>query len=418
MLLAVAAVTVAGTGAFFSDTETSTGNVFTAGAIDLFINHSAASYNGYDCETCGIVLYSGDGENTVVNGTSTELTSFPFPAETVANPHSNWDTHTTAQWIWASDSTLVGDDGSDGNDTIYEFERSFNWNGPVGNINFNLDVGADNEYVIYLNGTQVGTGAGYSNIDSTLFSNNLQNGANTLSFVVTNNYNANYPNSNTPTANPGGLLYHISIERDDCSVDDLPDYMSNYQTYCELWESKNLSNESFFNFTDVKPQDEGTNRISMTVEDNESYLCLAITNKENLEHNLNNAEAAANDTTPSQGELGDFLQVMGWYSDSNGNTNGTAFGPVSVNDLGAIAYADSQNGTPANPGDTQYLETAWCLGDLTDDGNGDFTCDGNVVDINQTQTDEFNADLQFHAIQTRNNSDFLCADYLSNSTPD
>ncbi|MDP3985817.1 MAG: TasA family protein [Candidatus Veblenbacteria bacterium] len=45
---AVAAVVVAGTGAFFSDTETSTGNVFTAGAIDLTVD-SEQHYNGNVC---------------------------------------------------------------------------------------------------------------------------------------------------------------------------------------------------------------------------------------------------------------------------------------------------------------------------------------------------------------------------------
>src|SRR3989344_1833379 len=45
MIAAVAVVAVGATGAFFSDTETSTGNTFTAGAIDLGIdNHSY--YNG------------------------------------------------------------------------------------------------------------------------------------------------------------------------------------------------------------------------------------------------------------------------------------------------------------------------------------------------------------------------------------
>lgn len=41
----VAAVSISATGAFFSDTETSAGNVFTAGAIDLKID-SKATYNG------------------------------------------------------------------------------------------------------------------------------------------------------------------------------------------------------------------------------------------------------------------------------------------------------------------------------------------------------------------------------------
>ena len=48
MLVFVAAIVAGGTGAFFSDTETSTGNVFTAGAIDLTVD-SQQHYNGMVC---------------------------------------------------------------------------------------------------------------------------------------------------------------------------------------------------------------------------------------------------------------------------------------------------------------------------------------------------------------------------------
>lgn len=48
MLVVVGAAAVASTGAFFSDTETSTGNTFTAGAIDLQID-SEQHYNGNVC---------------------------------------------------------------------------------------------------------------------------------------------------------------------------------------------------------------------------------------------------------------------------------------------------------------------------------------------------------------------------------
>lgn len=48
MIVFAAAVVAGGTGAFFSDTETSTGNVFTAGAIDLTVD-SEAHYNGMVC---------------------------------------------------------------------------------------------------------------------------------------------------------------------------------------------------------------------------------------------------------------------------------------------------------------------------------------------------------------------------------
>ena len=43
---AIAAIAVGGTMAFFTDTETSTGNTFTAGGIDLTVDSFGATYNG------------------------------------------------------------------------------------------------------------------------------------------------------------------------------------------------------------------------------------------------------------------------------------------------------------------------------------------------------------------------------------
>ena len=49
MIVFAGAVVAGGTGAFFSDTETSTGNLFTAGAIDLKVD-SEQHYNGNVCK--------------------------------------------------------------------------------------------------------------------------------------------------------------------------------------------------------------------------------------------------------------------------------------------------------------------------------------------------------------------------------
>lgn len=49
MIVVVSAILISGTGAFFSDSESSTGNVFTAGAIDLKVD-SEQHYNNAVCE--------------------------------------------------------------------------------------------------------------------------------------------------------------------------------------------------------------------------------------------------------------------------------------------------------------------------------------------------------------------------------
>src|SRR3989344_149586 len=52
MIAVVGVVVLGATGAFFSDTETSTGNTFTAGAIDLQVDNHAW-YNGLECTDYG-----------------------------------------------------------------------------------------------------------------------------------------------------------------------------------------------------------------------------------------------------------------------------------------------------------------------------------------------------------------------------
>ena len=62
MIAVVAVVAIGATGAFFSDTETSTGNTFTAGAIDLKVD-SEQHYNGQIC-----TLYTGTTDLVRTNG--------------------------------------------------------------------------------------------------------------------------------------------------------------------------------------------------------------------------------------------------------------------------------------------------------------------------------------------------------------
>ena len=57
VILAAAALIIGGTFAFFSDTETSTGNTFTAGALDLKVD-STSHYNGM---VCTLGLSNGNG---------------------------------------------------------------------------------------------------------------------------------------------------------------------------------------------------------------------------------------------------------------------------------------------------------------------------------------------------------------------
>ncbi len=98
MIVFVAAVVVGGTGAFFSDSETSEANVFTAGALDLTID-SVAHINGLVC--------FGDQwiPETIVNWDDDELVligdpNVAIPAYNAANPANVPQAGTACAGTW------------------------------------------------------------------------------------------------------------------------------------------------------------------------------------------------------------------------------------------------------------------------------------------------------------------------------
>ena len=407
MMVAVLAIVVAGTGAFFTATETSQGNVFTAGNIDLLINHTAQSYNGVECQTCQLSLVSSTSTQVVAQNDEASFTgTLPSNAVLVSSIPGPWVSASQigggAQWIWVTDPALPGDTGGS---PEYTFEETFTFQGSSMSFdNFSFAFAADNGYRVELNGELIVDDiAGSTNFNSPInlnssqqeaFEDALQLGVNVLHITV-RNLDPNNPNLENPNNNPAGLIYNLTFLDADCEAG-----VADFQQTCQLWESTDLTNETFFNFSDIKPQDEGTNLISMTVESNESYLCLAFNNIDEIDADENSGE----------GSMGDYMRVAGWVADADGNATGDAlFGPDTLENVSPMTYADSSD-TPVTPGETQYMLLAWCYGDMEVTGPGTYTCDGAVTNINDTQGEQLVTDLQFFAIQSRNNSDFTCAD--------
>lgn len=201
----------------------------------------------------------------------------------------------------------------------------------------------------------------------------------------------------------------------------------------------------FFNFTDVKPDDEGEDTISIHVQ-NDAYACLDMTLTSDDDNSTTEPEGivdpvavdAINDTW--DGELADTIQMFWWADDGdnvyevgeNDITDGvqsitTMFGE---DKLFSAALADS-NENIWNPNDltpdpvpanqTVYIAKAWCMGTLAptplaDDadtgpqvrGTG-FTCNGAALG-NETQTDSLTLDVAFRAEQARHNPNFQCGE--------
>jgi hypothetical protein len=202
------------------------------------------------------------------------------------------------------------------------------------------------------------------------------------------------------------------------------------------WTQKDLTIEKFFNFSDVKPGDEGEDTISVHVNTNDSWLCAEVKLTSDDENGINPVESIAGDVSDGtgSGELADRINFL-WWADDGDNVleenetvlPGGPIGALSVGQTADVTLADSTTNIwgPAGPlpgGQTKYIGKAWCFGTLTpapltQDGfnnvispantTGGVICDGSA-EGNQTQTDSLTADITFNAVQSRNNPGFIC----------
>src|SRR3989338_3442529 len=406
---------VGGTIAFYNDTETSTGNIFVAGSIDLKVDHLAQTYNGVDCETCSVDVYSSLATNVVAASVgASEQGPFPVSAVDVGSPHPAWQNEAAlapAQWIWATDPTTVNDTTSGAEHT---FQNKFQWNGSVVSVDLDLALAADNGYKIILNGTTIVdkllTESNYNPAVSltagqeTAFMAAMVTGQNTLDIVVRNKPLAGNP----VTGNPAGLLFKLYIQRENCLEDTA------FQQACVLWQEQDLDgSQTFFNFGDIKPADWGTNLISLHVSSNDAFACLFpldITDAENIKIEPETTAGDPTDGTTTNGELSQFIKMFAWEDDGDGIYEGENVvipvnTPLSTVDTEIIAMSLTGGGP------TGYIGLAWCFGEQSLDGN-DIECSGNAVGIDQAQTDSTGASLTAYAVQQRNNEVFDCESAL------
>src|SRR3989338_3085224 len=119
MIVFVGAVVIGATGAFFSDTETSTGNTFTAGAIDLGVdNHSY--YNGVlNPETTWRIDYDLSDENGHQFFNFEDLKPGDWGEDTISLHVKNNDAWLCADVTLTSDNDngLTEPEGDDGDET-------------------------------------------------------------------------------------------------------------------------------------------------------------------------------------------------------------------------------------------------------------------------------------------------------------
>ena len=211
------------------------------------------------------------------------------------------------------------------------------------------------------------------------------------------------------------------------------------------WNVSNLDvGHLFFNFLDLKPDDEGEDTISLHVDSNDAWACMDISLTSNDDNSTTEPESMVDATnTPSvwDGELAQNLEFV-WWADDGDNVLEVGEGLVSdgvetLMDLASttgafsLALADSENNvwtggddTPVEGGSTAYIAKAWCLGTLTEarvaqDGQGaigtngpqargtGIACEGEDLG-NILQTDGATLDISFRTMQARHNPEFLC----------
>ena len=223
------------------------------------------------------------------------------------------------------------------------------------------------------------------------------------------------------------------------------------------WDLTDLvaGTHKFFDFYDLKPGDWGEDTISIHVGSNDAWMCAAARITDDSDQSLTEPELAddtATSTPPGAGlgELDSELNFAFWNDDGDNvyepvcGTDQTVScvpetiflsGPLSgLGAQGQITLASPTGGAFGNspvPGNTDvFIGKAWCFGTMgtpgigqdgsgkTGTGTGDstngpierpgsVTCNGATVN-NAAQTDQVQGDMQFYAVQARNNAKFSC----------
>ncbi|MCK4473701.1 SipW-dependent-type signal peptide-containing protein [Candidatus Parcubacteria bacterium] len=213
------------------------------------------------------------------------------------------------------------------------------------------------------------------------------------------------------------------------------------------WELDDLTDQLFFNYTDLKPGDWEEDTISIRVDNNPAWICGEITITNNDDMTCTEPEMDDDPTCDEpdadiwDGDLAQELAFIYWVDDGDNvlESDEYFYGPISPGALlpdGSIRFpiADVNYSVAGyDPGtglglpivglETYYIAKAFCFGDIdivpvVQDGYSDqmnpgspqgpgFTCNGALVN-NASQSDSLTGDISFTAVQYRNNTDYVC----------
>jgi len=438
----VAAVATGVTIALFSDTETSAGNIFVAGTMDLKVDHLFASYNGSPCtKNC----VEDTNTNFIQNG------SFEFPEVTNAAKWQIFQTGTAdLVWTveWESTQTTYVYKGVTYNRptaSLVEYHEGVNgwlsqegnqyaeldsdWFGPSSSVSGepalvkiwqNVPTTAGTQYDLryYFSARPNNGGGGNGTADNVL--KVRINGVEANSHTLSNNTSQTQWNAYLTTFTATGATTKVEFAANG-TANSLGVFLDNVRLYpmvctyqivggtCTLWPLKDLGvGDYYWNFgPDMKPGDWGKNIISLHAYDNDAYACLITHNIVDAEDTVVDPEIEAGDTIDSVvGELSQFITVFAWEDTTQNNEYDEGEPIITPADtplteaIGVISLAKSI---------TKFIGVEWCFGSQEWSPEGEVVCNGaTVTDI--AQTDIMNAYITAYAEQQRNNAGFVCPD--------
>ncbi|MBP9727860.1 MAG: DUF642 domain-containing protein [Candidatus Moranbacteria bacterium] len=426
VITAVSAAAIGGTMALFSDTETSNGNIFTAGAIDLKVDHTYASYNGEECNDCVVpqnaveLIVNGgfetpeptdnggawqvypDGSQTnwdVVSGSGLEIQengAVPGALAHGGDQLAELDSHIPGLPASAVKQVINTTPGQKYRLTFYHSPRP--GNEPNTDNGIALSVLVTSNSGVLVNQT-VGNPSSGATTNWTPY---------TFDFTALDTQTTvKFTDAGSQEDTLGGYLDDVSVRMLDCPTDT---YTLTKGGTCKLWSEKDLqASDVFWNFTDVKPADWGKNTISLHVYSNDAFVCLMPKNVLDDENTVLKPETLAGDTAAvgiPNGELSMELEFFMWQDNDADNTY-DAGEPILVPAGTPFKNIASMQLALASPAPVTLVGVQWCAGDQALAGVN-VTCDGNGMG-NIAQTDKVTSDFVAYAVQQRNNSGFTCS---------
>lgn len=416
----VAMVGIGVTVALFNDTETSSGNIFVAGALDLKVDASGSYYNGLGCSNGGwtcepwadqvVSFEQGKRKNgTPVVTARSNPSAALGPADTNGNPYDSGFTE--------SEFTALG------------FDYGMGFGGVIVLKFDNIVVnGGGDDLMVY----EVTGGSSYPDekarvevsqdgntwLDLGLATRDKSFDLSSVGLAWVKYVRISDESTMGSFESTADGFDLDAVKALNCGTDPAVADMIGQQ--CNgSWALTDLSSQKFFNFEDVKPGDFGKNVVSFHLDDNNGWVCLVphdLVDAENVRLEPEEDAGDTSDGTLTNGELSQEINALAWNDNDNdgyfepnmGETllyNDSFFNLFGTN----LAIADSDTGSPLSATTTKWIGLTWCAGDIDYDSTwGLVSCDGSGMgDI--AQTDSIAASLSAYTEQYRNNPNFLCS---------